>query len=92
MIPCSWKETFGLECLTCGAQSSFGDLIHGDFMHSLSHFPALIPLLVVVLIVPLHLFFKWKRGAKLIVFFFSLSAFLILGNYIIKLINGSVFL
>ena len=90
MIPCSWKESFGVECLTCGAQRSFLDLVSGEMYNSMAAFPALIPLLILGLLLPVHLVFKLKYGARLILVFFVISVVLILGNYVVKLVNGAV--
>lgn len=85
MVPCSWKETFRIDCPTCGAQRSFIELIQGHFTESLLLFPALLPFLIVIVLTSLHL---WKRSIvnpKWIVRFFALSAILMLGNWIINL-------
>ncbi|TNE98245.1 MAG: DUF2752 domain-containing protein [Bacteroidetes bacterium] len=92
MLPCSWKETFGFECLSCGTQRSFLLLIQGDLWGSLMMFPALLPMLFLVIFVPLHLKFKFKNGARIILVSFSLSALLMILNYGIKLSNGTVFM
>ncbi|MFY7989534.1 MAG: DUF2752 domain-containing protein [Fluviicola sp.] len=67
MLPCSWKESFGVECPSCGAQRSFFSLIAGDIVSSLILFPALLPLLFTVLWVALHLIWPQRFAAKWIV-------------------------
>jgi hypothetical protein len=90
MLPCSWKEQFGIECPTCGFQRSFFQLTQGHIMESLNLFPATIPLILTGFILILHLKFKWKNGARLIVVFFSISALLIVVNYLLRFASGIV--
>jgi hypothetical protein len=85
MIPCSWKATFGIECFMCGLQRSFLLLLKGEWYESFMLFPALIPLILTFALVALHLYFKWKDGAKWITILFSLSALLIVISYSYKL-------
>jgi len=90
LIECSWKSSFGIDCLTCGFQRSLEALLQGDFYNSFILFPATIPLLIVFLMLPIHLIFKLKHGAKIIVAFFSISAVLIVVNYSVKLSTNSL--
>lgn len=91
MIECSWKSNFGIDCLTCGFQRSLEVLLHGDLIESFTMFPATIPLLIVFITLPVHLIFKLKHGAKIIVASFCLSAILIVVNYSVKLSNNSFY-
>lgn len=91
MIECSWKENFGIECLTCGFQRSFWLLLKGDLMNSISTFPATIPFLLTILITVLHLKFKFRIGTFWILGMFVTTVTLISVNYIVKIINGDVF-
>ena len=84
MLECHFKSTLGMECPGCGAQRSFVELTNGNLIDSLTLFPALIPLLFTVAFLILHLIFNIKNGAKVIVFSFSLTALLMLGNFIYK--------
>lgn len=84
MIPCSWKESFGIECMTCGAQRSAGLMIDGKIIESILLFPATIPLLFTALFTFAHLIFHFRNGARIIIFSFSFSAFLIVINFVFK--------
>lgn len=86
MIPCSWKETFGIECPSCGAQRSFLELIHGHILESLVLFPALLPLMAVAVLTIIHLIRPVPGAPHWIVRLFLLSAVLMLGNWIWKLL------
>ena len=74
------------DCLGCGAQRSFFELMQGNFLESLTLFPALIPLLFTFVFVVLHLVFKFKHGARVLIISFSLSAFIMAFNFILKLL------
>jgi len=85
MLPCSWKESFGIECPTCGAQRSIEFLLKGDVLSSMIAFPALFPLLLTVVIATIHLFRPQRIQAKWIAMSFSFSAVLMFVNWMIKL-------
>ncbi len=91
MQECSWKTDYGIECLTCGFQRSFVLLFEGNMYESLRMFPALIPFLLTITVLILHLIFKLKNGAKLIIVLFSTTAILIVVNYLFKIYTGTVF-
>jgi hypothetical protein len=86
MIPCSWKESFGIECPSCGAQRSFLELMHGHLLESIVLFPALLPLIAVGIITIIHIIHPLKKGPYWIVRLFALSAVLMFGNWIFKLV------
>jgi len=86
MLRCSWKETLGIDCPSCGAQRSFVELIHGHVLESLRLFPALLPLIAVVIITIIHLIRPFKKGPDWIVKLFLLSAGLMLASWIWKMI------
>lgn len=85
MIPCSWKETFGIECPSCGAQRSFLELIHGHIIESIVLFPALLPLIAVGILMVVHILRPMKKASLWIVRLFVLSAVLMLGNWVWKM-------
>lgn len=86
MLECSFKKYLGYDCLGCGAQRSFFELMQGNFLESLTLFPALIPLLFTFVFLVLHLVFKFKHGARVLIISFSLSAFIMAFNFILKLL------
>ncbi|HNV96426.1 MAG TPA: DUF2752 domain-containing protein [Bacteroidales bacterium] len=83
---CMYKKFLGIECPGCGMQRSLIALLKGNVMESLQLFPALIPLLTMFLFLILHLVFKFKYGARILVYWFILNTIIIVSNYIIKLI------
>lgn len=50
MVPCFYKQAFGISCPMCGFQRSVIELIKGNYVESIIQFPALIPLLLTVLV------------------------------------------
>ncbi len=86
MLDCHWKKSTGLDCPGCGMQRSFYDLIQGDLIESLHQFPALLPLVFLIFYSLLHLISPKRFPAKWIVVSVSLTAVLMVGNWIIKLI------
>lgn len=86
MLPCLFKTVTGCDCPGCGIQRSFLELLQGNFAESLKLFPALIPLIVLLLFLILHLRYKFKYGAKLLVVQYIFTTSVLLVNYIFKFI------
>ena len=86
MLSCVYKKYLGVECPGCGMQRAFYYLIRGEFIESLKMFPALIPLMVMLVYLVLHVFFKFKNGHKILMYLFIFNTAIIVINYIIKLI------
>lgn len=86
MIPCSWKETFGVECPACGTQRSFFALIQGDILDSLILFPALLPFIALIVITIIHLIRPFPDAPKWIIRLVILTGVLMVGNWIFKMI------
>lgn len=91
MIQCSFKSTFGIDCLFCGFQRSFISLINGDFQGSWGYYPPLIPILFMLTFLILHLKYQFSFGSKTIVGLFIISVGFVLINYGVKLNSGDVF-
>jgi hypothetical protein len=90
LIECSWLSTFGIECPTCGFQRSVVLLFEGDIVGSIYMFPATIPFLLCVVVAGFSVFGKFKNGPNWVVGLFSLTAVLIVVNYVFKIANGSI--
>ncbi|MBN1118748.1 MAG: DUF2752 domain-containing protein [Bacteroidales bacterium] len=87
MISCVYKKVFGFECPWCGMQRSFYYLLKGELIESIKTFPALIPMLLMLIFLIFHLIFKIKNGHKILLYMFYLTSGLIIINYLIKIIN-----
>jgi hypothetical protein len=86
-LPCMWKKFLGVPCPGCGAQSSILELMQGHVMQSIKIFPALLPLVFLMLYFPLHLVFGFRSGHKVILITALLTAALMAGNYLIHIIH-----
>jgi len=86
MMPCFYKQHFGIECPGCGMQRSAIELLKGNLMDSFILFPALIPLLTLLIYTVLHIRFSFQNGTRYILFLFFLSLSCMIVHYIVKLI------
>ena len=86
MLPCLNKKLFGMECMGCGFQRSISLLIHGEFIAAFKMYPAIFPLIALLVYVLLNLKFKFINAQKTIRILAILSIILIVGNFILKMI------
>jgi len=87
MIPCPVHQLTGYECPGCGMQRAIIELLKGNIWDSIIHYPALIPLIIMFIILILHLKFDFRNGAKILKFVFILNVIIISLNYILKLLH-----
>ncbi|MCC7331427.1 MAG: DUF2752 domain-containing protein [Flavobacteriales bacterium] len=85
-LACPYKTFFDIDCLGCGMQRSFVELLKGNFVESFMLYPALIPLLFMLLLLPLHLIFKYKHGAFWLKSLFIFNSVVVLISYVIRLV------
>lgn len=85
MLPCLNKKLFGMECMGCGFQRSAALLLHGDFIAAFKMYPAIYPLIALLIYVLLNLKFKFSNAQKIIRSLAILAIILIVGNFIFKL-------
>lgn len=85
-FPCLFQSYFGLACPGCGFQRALLLLLNGDISASILRYPALIPFFVTPLILVLHLIFRFEHGARWLIVSFSITAALVAGNYITRLL------
>ena len=86
MLDCLSVKIFGTECPGCGMQRSIIFLLEGDLKNSLITYPALIPTIILIFYLILHLIFKFKTGHKWILLMFIINVFIMIVNYVIKII------
>jgi len=84
---CIMKKTFGLECIGCGFQRALIALMKGNLAESIILYPALIPIIFMFLFLILHIIFKFKHGAKILIWLFIAVWIIMITNYIFKFIN-----
>lgn len=85
MLPCLNKQLFGIDCPGCGLQRSVLLLFKGDFLGAFYMYPAIYPLISLVLLLVVNQFFTIKYYQKLVIALSITSVAFILVNYIIKI-------
>ena len=81
---CFYKKNFGIECLGCGMQRSFIELLKGNIIESILLYPALIPIIFTFIFLILHLIFKYRNGALVLKISFIFTVGIMIIAYIIK--------
>lgn len=76
-----------MECPGCGMQRSFICLLRGEWQQSLVLHPATIPMVALLVFTVIHLVFKVKHGARIIVALQLTVGVLTMLFYIYKLTN-----
>jgi hypothetical protein len=85
LIPCIFKSLFGYECPGCGIQRSFILLIKGQLQESLEMYPALIPLILLVLYSIFTRYYPKYKNKYLLIILSIVSFILISFNYYFEL-------
>ena len=85
MLPCLNKELFGIDCLGCGAQRALVMVFQGEFAAAFKMFPAIYPILVLLLFLIINLFFKFKGDWHIKAGLILVSAVVIIVAYINKM-------
>lgn len=85
MMDCPYKKYFDMDCMGCGMQRSFVALLKGNLVESFYYYPALFPMLFMFLYLILHLIFKFKNGAKWLMYIFIINMSVVVISYVIKL-------
>ncbi len=86
MLPCMYKQLFGIDCPICGAQRSLAAALKGDFAESFSLYPPLVPVLVLIVLSLLWLCSKRIVSKKFLVTYAWIVLALVMISYIVKLI------
>ena len=85
-MPCFYKLLLGVECPGCGMQRAFIALLRGDLLTSLQLYPALIPTIIMMIFLAVHIMFKLKNGARILLYMFIINAVIISISHIYKII------
>lgn len=83
-IPCLYKTLFGIECPGCGTQRALIELLKGNVVQSIKTWPALLPVMFMLVYLVLFLVFRFKNGLKILKISFIINAAIILANYVYK--------
>jgi hypothetical protein len=84
-LPCFYHQVLGLECPICGFQTAFILLLKGEFLKSISVYPALIPSLLLMVLLGSWLIFR-KPGPMIIKWLAWSDLALILGSWLVRII------
>lgn len=84
LLPCPYKSYLGINCPGCGMQRALVLLIKGQIWESIVMYPALIPIMAMVLLLGLHLIYKWKWGASALQYLFIGCTLLVISNFLVK--------
>nr|WP_299384259.1 DUF2752 domain-containing protein [Allomuricauda sp.] len=87
MLPCLNKKLFGFDCPGCGMQRAVHLLFHGDFVGAFKMYPAIYPILVLLVFLTTGLFVKMKYAQQIKFFLLMVTAATIVISYIIKMNN-----
>jgi hypothetical protein len=86
-LACPVKQAFGFDCPGCGMQTAIIELLKGNLAASFYAYPALIPLLVMLLTLIAHLIFKIPKGAAILKILFIFTSLFIVAGYIVKMLT-----
>jgi hypothetical protein len=85
-LPCAWKQHLGFDCPGCGLQSAFIELLKGNLLESIRLYPALIPLIGMMLFLATSILFKIPKSALILKILFIFTVSLLLVSYLIKIL------
>ena len=77
-----------MDCPGCGLQRSYIALLKGNVTESLQLYPAAIPILLLFVYLLLHLFIRFKNGAKVLTAGYIFCALIIVVYYIYKVVTN----
>lgn len=83
-LPCFYKKYLGIHCPGCGMQSAFIKLLKGDFTGSVTAYPALIPMIILIMGLIAQLIFKFEKGGIYLRNFFIFTVAIVITHFIIR--------
>lgn len=86
MLPCLNKQVLGVECTGCGLQRSVLLLLDGDFTAAFYMYPAIYPMILLLLFLLVDQFVKIKYNNTISIALMISTVTLILTNFLYKLI------
>jgi hypothetical protein len=87
LFPCINKQLTGLECYGCGAQRATLMLIRGNFFGALIMFPAIYPILMLLVFSILDMRLRFKYAFQIKISLILISATVVLVSYLYKLVE-----
>lgn len=86
LLPCLNKQLLGVDCPGCGLQRSVLLLFDGDFAGAFYMYPALYPMILLVLFLLADQFLKIKYANIISIILMISTVTLIITNFLYKLI------
>ena len=86
LLPCLNKQLLGVDCPGCGLQRSVLLLFDGDFSGAFYMFPALYPMMLLLLFLLMDQFIKIKYANLISITLMISTVALILTNFLYKLL------
>ncbi|MGB5238669.1 MAG: DUF2752 domain-containing protein [Flavobacteriaceae bacterium] len=86
LLPCLNKQVLGVDCPGCGLQRSVLLLFDGDFSGAFYMFPALYPMMLLLLFLLADQFIKIKYANSISIILMISTVTLILTNFLYKLL------
>ena len=84
MLPCLTKKYLGFDCFGCGMQRSAAFLFRGEFVAAFKMYPAIYPLIALVLFLILNMFFSFKHAERIKIILILITITFIVGNFLLK--------
>lgn len=88
LLPCAYKQLFGIDCPLCGGQRSLLLLMNGDWGKSFLLYPPLIPVLLLIGIFVAYLINRNFIRRRLLVRSATIVLIIVMVNYIFTLAFG----
>ena len=85
MLPCLFKQTFGIDCIGCGIQRSIVFLLKGQFENAFYMFPAIYTTLLFFLSVGLFVVDKKHNYQKIVITLAIVNAIIMIISYVYKM-------
>uniref|UniRef100_UPI0032AEDDEE DUF2752 domain-containing protein n=2 Tax=Aquimarina mycalae TaxID=3040073 RepID=UPI0032AEDDEE len=85
MLPCINKKIFGVDCLGCGMQRAIALLLKGEFAAAFHMYPAIYPLLFLLLFLGFNFFVKFKNDWFVKMGLLLITVLTMVVSYIIKM-------
>ena len=83
-LPCQFYRQYHTECPGCGFQSAFISLLKGNFSESFQTYPALLPILLLIVSLCMHLRIRARWTLKSNRILVGMAILLVLVNYLQK--------
>jgi len=91
MLPCAYKQLFGIDCPVCGFQRSFIALLKGDWKESFFLYPATVPILLTAAFLLFDLVFRMNNGKLVRKYLFISLGLIVFVSYAVKMFRVVVF-